>query len=741
MPIFTPECCARSATLPSSARHAVFTAALAVLLALPLSTAAQPAGDAAPKPPPESAPATPDMPAPATAMSRVVVTATRTERLQLDVPASVDLIEAEAIRDAQLRVNLSESLVRVPGIVVLNRQNYAQDLQISMRGFGSRASFGVRGVRLYVDGVPATAPDGQGQVSHFPLNLAERIEVLRGPFSALYGNSSGGVIALTTTLAPHEPRFELSAAAGSDATWRAGLSATGGIDPYAFALDAGRFETDGARDHSAAQRDTLNLRVAFLDSPLGRVRLSLNSLAMPDSQDPLGLTRAQWQADPEQAAPVALQFNTRKTSRQSTLGAEIQSALATATTLTTALWVGTRSVIQFQAIPVAAQTAPTSPGGVIDFDRGFGGADLRVAHETGGLTATLGLTAERLDEDRRGYNNFVGTTPALTLGVQGALRRDETNRIDSLAPYLQVEYALGSAWRLHAGVRSTEVDFRSSDNYVVGANGDDSGRLSFSGVTPTAGVVYRPSPTTSVYASYGRGFETPTLNELAYRPDGSAGFNPDLRPARSDNAEIGAKLAGPTLRASVAAFAVRTTDDIVVRTNVGGRSSFANAARTRREGVEASTEWTPRPDLSLLVAAALLRARFDSAFLTCGPAPCTTPTLPVAAGNRLPGVPEQTLFTQLKYRLAGTDLTADWRLQSALYVDDRNTDRAPGYGVVSLAAARTFAWGGHAPRLFVRVDNLFDKGYAGSVIVNEGNSRFFEPAPGRTFLAGVDWPL
>lgn len=679
-------------------------------------------------------------PSPAT-LEPVVITATRSQRAALDVPASVDVIESEQIRDAQLRVNLSESLVRVPGIVVLNRQNYAQDLQISMRGFGSRASFGVRGVRLYVDGVPATSPDGQGQVSHFPLNLAERIEVLRGPFSALYGNSSGGVIALTTQLKPQEARFEVSAAAGSDSTWRAGFSGVGGVDPYAFALDANRFETVGARDHSAAQRDTFNLRAGFLDTPLGRVKLSLNSLAMPESQDPLGLTRPQWQADPTLAAPVALQFNTRKTTRQSTLGAEIQTPLAQATTLTTALWAGTRAVTQFQAIPLATQAAPNSPGGVIQLDRGFGGADVRATIDTGRLTTTIGLTAERLDEDRLGYNNFSGMAPNLVLGVKGALRRDEVNRVDALGPYLQAEFFAGERWRLHAGVRATDVRFRSSDRYIAGGNGDDSGSVSFSGLTPSAGLVYRPSATTSVYASYGRGFETPTLNELAYRPDGSAGLNSALRPARSDNAEIGAKGAWPQLRAGIAAFMVRTEDDIVVLTNAGGRSSFGNAARTRRDGIEAHIEATPTPALSLLISAAVLRARFDSAFLTCGPPPCLTPTLPVADGNRLPAVPEQTLFTQLRYRLGGTDLTADWRLQSPLYVDDRNTDRAPGYGVVSLAAARTVDLAGSSPRLFARVDNLLERRFAGSVIVNEANSRFFEPAPGRAWLIGLDWRL
>jgi iron complex outermembrane receptor protein len=679
--------------------------------------------------------------APSQSLPPTVVTATRSERLQLDVPASVELIDADAIRDAQLRVNLSESLVRVPGIVVLNRQNYAQDLQISIRGFGSRASFGVRGVRLYVDGVPASFPDGQGQVSHFPLNLADRIEVLRGPFSALYGNSSGGVIALSTQLTPQEPKFELSAAAGSDSTYRVGFTAKGGVDPYAFALDVGRFETDGTRAQSAALRDSMTLRVAFLDSPLGRLRLSLNSLAMPDSQDPLGLTRAQWQADPSQASPVALQFNTRKTTRQNTLGADVQSALPAGLTLTSAAWIGTRAVTQYQAIPVQTQAPVNHPGGVIDFDRGFGGADLRLGREWGDVTAHLGVAAERLNEDRRGFNNYRGTGAAQVLGVQGDPRRDERNVIESLDPYAQAEWRVGERWRLHAGVRASQVKFRSTDRYIVGTNLDDSGETDFSAVNPTAGVVFRPSATTSLYASYGRGFETPTLNELAYRPDGSAGFNTALMAARSNNVEVGAKLAASGWRAGVALFSVRTRDDIVVRTNAGGRSAFGNAARTSREGIELSAAWTPSERWSWLVAGSVLRARFDQGFLTCGAPPCLAPTLPVAEGNRLPGVPEKTLYSQIKHRIGATDLTLDWRLQSTLYVDDRNTDRAPGYGVLSLAAAHSFSVGERRPRVFARVDNVLDRRYAGSVIVNEANGRFFEPAPGRTWLAGVDWPF
>jgi len=673
-------------------------------------------------------------------LDRVVITATRTERAQLDVPASTDVIERDEVRDTNLRVNLSESLVRVPGLVILNRQNYAQDLQISMRGFGARSTFGVRGVRLYVDGIPATMPDGQGQVSHFALNAVDRIEVLRGPFSALYGNSSGGVIAMTTRLesganaGPNE--FEVSGAAGSYGTWRGGVNLSGGVAPYAYAIDASRFSTDGYRHYSQATRDVVNLRAAALDTPLGRLRVTFNAVDIPQAEDPLGLTRAQWQDNPRQASPQALQFRTRKSTEQQQLGAQLAGDLTTRWSYQAAAWTGRRGVTQFQAIPVAVQASPNHPGGVIDFDRTYGGVDARAQLALDFAVLTLGANFERLGEDRRGYENFT-LLPAPVLGTLGKLRRDERNVVQARDLYAQAESKLGGLWQLHAGVRASQVEFRGDDRFI--SNGDDSGRARYDAINPTVGIVARPSAASSVYASYGRGFETPTLNELAYRPDGSAGFNTALEPARSNNFEVGAKAAwSRALHGTVAVFTSRTENDIVVRTNAGGRSTFANAAATRRRGVEASVGWEPAPALSIYASMAAIRAEFSEPFFTCVAAPCTTPTVRVPDGNRLPGVPSYTAYLETKYRSPVADVTLEWRAQSKLSVDDRNTDAAPGYAVFNLAIARTFAVGPTALRAFVRLDNVLDTRVIGSVIVNESNSRFFEPAPGRTWLAGLD---
>lgn len=667
-----------------------------------------------------------------TTLETTVVTATRTERAALDVPASVDVIDRDEVRDAQWRVNLSETLARIPGVVALNRQNYAQDLQISIRGFGARSTFGVRGVRLYLDGIPATMPDGQGQVSNFPLNAVERIEVLRGPFSALYGNSSGGVISMTTRVGPTEPTGEITGAVGSYGTWRLGASAAAGSDAASIALDASRFSTEGYREHSAATRDVVNVAGAVA-TPLGQLRLMANGLDMPDSLDPLGLTRAQASADPRQASPQALQFDTRKSAQQMQFGGELASDLGGGWRSNIAAWIGNREVTQFQAIPVAVQRPPTHPGGVIDFARDFGGVDARVQRYFDRATVTAGVNVERMTEDRRGYENFIGDT----LGVLGRLRRDENNTVTSNDAYLQVEADLAARWKLTAGVRASRVEFRSEDHYL--ANGNDSGSIDMSSVNPVVGLVYRATPGTSYYVSYGRGFETPTLNELAYRPDGSAGLNTSLKPGRSNNVELGWKyMPSTSLSVTAALFGVRTEDDIVVLTNVGGRSSFGNAAATERYGVEASVVWRPLDNLSLQAALATIRATYSEPFAVCQSAPCTQPTLVVPAGNRLPGVPAQTLFVRADYRTHGLDVGAEWRAQSRLPVDDRNSDFAAGWGVVNLSVQRPFVAGSWKLRAFFRIDNVLDARYIGSVIVNESNGRFFEPAPGRSWTVGLD---
>jgi len=675
----------------------------------------------------------------AAAQQTVVVTATRTETPAFEVPASIDSLDGSRIRADRLQVNLSESLAAVPGLQARDRQNLAQDVQVSVRGFGARSSFGIRGVRLYVDGIPATLPDGQGQLSNIELGSVERFEVLRGPFSALYGNSSGGVLQAFTEDGRGQPTFTPAFAAGSDGALRASLKLSGGAGAFGYTASTSHFETDGYRRHSAARRQLANAKLHWQPDSETRWTLIANHVALPFAQDPLGLTRAQFEADPRGVDPVAETFNTRKTVSQTQLGLRGEQRFGVFGQLTLMLYGGQRETEQFQAIPTATQGNALHPGGVIQLERSYRGTDLRWTSTLGAaerpLTLVAGLSHDQLDEHRSGRQNFIGST----LGVEGALRRDEDNRASNLDPYLQLAWRATETLNLHAGVRNSRIRFRSEDRYIVGTNPDDSGSVDFQATLPVLGLSWAVAPAWRVYATAGRGFETPTLNELAYRAGGGTGLNFALRPARSDNAELGVKARlGAWGEGSLAAFAVRTRDEIVTLSNQGGRATFTNAGATRRTGWEASWVAVVAEALELRAAWTHVDARYRTAFNTCAGTPCTTPTLVIPAGNRLPGVARSGASVSAQWApVQGWRAGVELRGTSRVYVNDANSDAAEGATTINLSTGYTLKWGGAEISAFVRMDNVAGETYAGSVIVNEGNSRFFEPAPGRTALVGL----
>lgn len=663
-----------------------------------------------------------------TVLDPVVVTATRGEARAFDVPASVDIIDAAAIREGQPSVNLSETLPRVPGVFAANRQNYAQDLQISSRGFGARAAFGVRGVRLYQDGIPVTMPDGQGQTGSFSLFSAQRIEVLRGPFSTLYGNASGGVISVFSEDGSAAPTATFNGGGGSYASWTAGAKLRGSTANAGYVVAANEFRTDGYRDHSAARRDLVNAKLRVDATDATRITLIGNSQFQPETQDPLGLTRAQWDADPRQADPSATQFDTRKTINQVQGGVAVDHRFDAHTLLHVAGYGGRRLIRQYLALP---GTALTSSGGVTDLDRDFGGIGARLAWRTSvagaPLKVTVGADADRQHEVRRGFVN--------NNGALGDLRRDEDDTVRSTDAYAEVEWAPLAALSLTAGVRTSTVRYRSDDHYVTAANSDDSGSRKFSNTSPVFGAVFHATPDINLYASYGQGFETPTFAEMAYRP-GGAGLNFALDAATSRAYEIGAKVLFPGRhRVNAALFHVDTDDEIVTNSATGGRTTFKNAGKTRRDGAEVTWDGDLPWNLRAHVALTWLRAVFGDGFTT------GSPPQQVAAGARLPGVPSKQAYGELAWApggYGGLNAAVEVQYVDKLYVNDRNTDAAPAYTIANFRAGLGQSLGRTTLREFVRVNNLFDRRYAGSVIVGDTNGRFFEPAPGRNWFIGVN---
>ena len=670
-------------------------------------------------------------------LAPVVVTATRTEQAPFDVPASIDRIGGEFIRDAKPQVNISESLGGVPGLMARDRQNYAQDVQISVRGFGARSTFGIRGVRLYVDGIPATLPDGQGQITNVDLGSVDRIEILRGPFSALYGNSSGGVIQVFTEEGRGAPKVEASAAGGSYGALRFGAKASGAIGSFGYVVSGSTFRTDGYREHSAAER---HIGDAKLDWRTGddAWTLVVNHVALPKAEDPLGLTHAQFEADPRGVDAAAIEFDTRKTVEQTQLGVIWERRLDAGQTLRALVYDGRRSTVQFQSIPVGAQASPLHAGGVIDLGRSYAGTDVRWTGRTrlagAPLTLVVGVAYDALDEHRLGFENFVGPM----LGIQGALRRDENNDVANFDQYAQAEWRLAERWTVHAGVRHSSVRFRSDDRYVVGTNPDDSGSVRFGATLPVVGVLFRASESVHLYATAGRGFETPTLNELSYRPSGATGLNFALGASKSDSVDAGVKTKGRWGDLQLALFETRSADEIATLSNSGGRATFQNVGATRRRGVEAGWSADFGADVRAQLAATWLDARYRDTFMVCTGTPCVTPNLTVPAGNRIPGVARTMLHGALAWApVLGWRAGVQARALSRVWVNDANSDFAPGFAVVDANVGYLGRVGRVDWSAFARVDNLLARRYAGSVIVNEGNSRFFEPAPGRNWTVGV----
>jgi iron complex outermembrane receptor protein len=679
------------------------------------------------------------------ALDAVVVTATRIAEQSRDLPVSVDRVDAKSIRDGQLQVNLSESLMTVPGVSAQSRQNYAQDLQMSVRGFGARSSFGVRGVRLYSDGIPGTMPDGQGQFSQFDLSSADHIEVLRGPFSALYGNSSGGVISIFTEDAKPGYLIGVGADYGTFNTQRYDAKTTGANGLVNYVVDASHFQTDGYRVHSEAERNLFNAKVRTDLSDSSKLTFVANAVQTPFVQDPLGLTRAQLAADRTQAGVNALAYNTRKSLAQEQLGLIYDNRLSAADDVVATLYTGHRATTQFQAIPQATQqAAPLYPGGVIDLDRAYWGVDLHMSDQRtiGGtpLLLVAGVNYDDLAEARKGYLNYIGTE----LGVAGALRRDEANNVYDFDQYFQAQWDPASRWRIVAGVRNNLVEVTSHGHLAVLDAADSEVR--YSAVNPVAGATYRISSAINAYASYGKGFETPTLNDLAYRSvDGSLpGLNLGLKPARSDNYEAGLKAGNGFMRANLAAFYIKTVDELAVLQNLSGRSVDQNIGETTRRGLELAVNANWSGGFTAQLAYTYIKAIVVQPYFTCITAPCNPLTSPVgtpppnyllvAEGNFLPAVARNTLYAGVTWSYAplGFSTTLEALSRAKIYADDRNSDAAAGYWVANLRAGfqqETRHWRFSE---FARLDNVANRAYVGSVIVNEANSRFFEPAPGRT---------
>ncbi|WP_271631301.1 TonB-dependent receptor family protein, partial [Acinetobacter baumannii] len=561
------------------------------------------------------------------------------------------------------------------------------------------------------------------------------VEVLTGPFSSLYGNSSGGTILTSTKEGQGKDSIELSYSGGSHDKSRAGLVLQGGAkgaNEPSYIISSSYFDTDGYREHSGAEKVLNNAKLSWNLDDGSKINWVTNYVKI-HADDPQGLTHDQWNANPKQQVPFLKQFNVRKDIEQTQTGVTWSKPINDKNELYAMAYLGNRQVTQYQSIPKSTQDASINhAGGVIDFERNYYGADFRWTGKEllPNTTLSVGVALDAMDEDRKGFENFNLVNGQPSYGVKGNLRRDEDNTLWNIDPYLQASWQFLPTWRLDTGVRYSNVHYKSEDNYL--SNGDDSGKTDYDKVLPSVALSWQILPELMAYVSYAKGFETPTFTEMAYRPDGQSGFNFDLTASTSDTYETGLKSQNQLGDFTLAVFQTKTKDDIVSAGNSNGRSTFRNADKTLREGVEFAWNKKLWRDLIATASYSYLDATFDADI------PALGNIAQISSGNAIPGIAKNQAYASLAWQPShGLYGGVDVQYMDKVYVNDTNSDAAPSYSVTSANVGYAWVMGDWKVNSFARVDNLFDKKYVGSVIVNDGNSRYFEPADGRNWSAGL----
>ncbi|MFA7351381.1 MAG: TonB-dependent receptor [Methylotenera sp.] len=665
----------------------------------------------------------------------VVVTATRVEQNSFDLPVAIDVVQQKDIQDGQLQMTLSESLIRTPGITAQNRTNQSQDPQISSRGFGSRSSFGVRGIRVYVDGIPLTMPDGQGQPGVVDISAIKSVEVMRGPFSALYGNSSGGVIQLITKDAPKTAEIGGTVMFGSDDTKRQILNAAGTAENIEYLLNVSNFETDGYRDNSSGDKQQATAKFKFNISEDTKLSALVNWFEQK-AQDPGGLDRARAfnSRTRDNVVPAILFANTNVKRDHTQVGFNLEHAFNENNKLSIIPYVGTRMNAQVLTTSPLATALANTNARLSEIDREFYGTDVRWDN-TGALanmpySLSLGLNYGKSKDVRKDTN-------ILTNGVtSNVANRNEDNIVNNFDQYIQGKLSILDNVDLHAGARHTKVNLKVKDHLISGFNLDNSGSIEYKKTTPVIGAVWKVTPALNLYANYGRGFETPTFFEAGFdSTTGSAQPNLSLKPSESRNIELGAKaFIGDNTQATLNLFRITTKDELVVSDSANGKTVYTNANDTKRTGAELSIESQFANNISTYLSYSLLNAKFDSDFTNQKSTPET-----ITSGNKIPGTYKTQLYAEIawKYQPLGFNTAFEARHNSKVYANDTNTETAPSYTIFNLRAGFEQALANWHFSEYLRVENMFDKNYIGSVRVNDGNALFFEPAAERNYLLGL----
>ena len=647
-----------------------------------------------------------------TGIDTLVVTGTR----NVDSVAGLNVLNT----DQQLpggRADAAELLQGINGLQTDSRSNYAQDTRITLRGFGARSAFGVRGLELQIDGIPLSMPDGQGQFSGAVLDGVKEVSVLTGPVASLYGNGAGGVINLRS-YAPQKNYLSADTVTGEDGFARHHILGEFSDAELAVRVQASKFTADGNRPHAEAERKQFGAQVYYtLDNGV-QAQYRFDKEDSPVLQDPLGLSQAQWQADPYQINTSAELFNTRKSISHLQNSFSLRQEQGDQR-WQVALWQGDRQIQQFLAF---SGDALSNSGGVVDLSRQFGGGNGNYTWDIDfydqAFSFTLGGEWSSMNDTRKGYVNEDGT--------QGDLRRDELGEADNRDGYFLLQWQASDDWHFLVGARASHLKLSVEDYFVIPTqNADDSGEKTFNRNTATIATRYNIDEHFSFHAAVGSGFETPTLTEMAYT-NNDKGFNSSLDTASNHQQEIGFDYKHEKINIALTAFNIKTRDELMVDQSNNGRTTYLNAAETKRKGIELNSDFTFNSALDARIALNYIDATYTQGQFS---------------SLELPGVAKQNHYAQINWSPFSNSLLRvgiSVVHRSEVATSDTNQIKAPSYTAANVAISGEFDWSGAVQtEWWVKSANITDENYVGSVIVNQANGRAFESASGRNFSAGA----
>ncbi|MCG7872817.1 MAG: TonB-dependent receptor [Candidatus Thiodiazotropha lotti] len=648
-----------------------------------------------------------------TTLDDISVTATRVEKPLQTVPAAVGIVQQQTIQFAEPQLGLDESLTQIPGIFMQNRYNFAQDLRVSIRGFGARSAFGIRGIKVVVDGIPETLPDGQANVDSIDIGSIGNIQVIRGPVSALYGNASGGAILIESEQAPEIPFISLRPTFGEDGFQKHQIKFGGQADSFDYLVNLSDMSYDGYRDQSTTEHSSLNSKFGIDLDGGGRFNTVLNYTDSPQADDPGGLTEQLADDDPTAAWTRNESLDSGEELEQTRVGFVYENPIGEQGDLRVRNYYVWRDLAN--RLPIGAT------GHGIVLDRFAYGGGIQYTHSAPlynhANRFTIGLDLDRQEDDRKRY--------LLAGDDLGTKIQDQDEQVDSIGLYLQNEYSISDMMELTLGGRYDRLDFEVEDDFL--SNGDDSGDRSFSKFSPSLGFRYSPRQDINLYVNLSRSFESPTAVELR-DPDG-AGFNQDLEPQIATGYEIGVKgYLDNRVRYDLALFAMDVTDELVPF-EIDDITYYENAGESRRNGLEAQLVFELFDHLITTLAYTYSDFEFDKFIDDNGND---------FSGNTIPGVPENLFSADFSY----THPNGFYSQLTALYVDEiyannANTVTNNSYALADLRIGYSRFFGPWELSPFIGVNNLFDKQYNGNVRINAFGGRYFEPAPDRDIYAGL----